>query len=65
MARSAITQGSCVFNACEDRVSHDASVRKQILRMWRTPHNNFGFLDWNIYFHKGCNYSNEANEMMQ
>ena len=28
------------------------------------PRDDFGFLDWNIYFHKGCNYSNEANEMM-
>ena len=27
-------------------------------------HDEFGFLDWNIYFHKGCNYSNETSEMM-
>ena len=25
---------------------------------------DFGFLDWNIYFHNGCNHSNDANEMM-
>ena len=30
----------------------------------QTPRNDFGFLDWNTYFHKGCNYSNEANEIM-
>ena len=30
-----------------------------------TPRDDFGFLDWNIYFHKGCDYSNEASEMMQ
>ena len=35
-----------------------------ILRAWRTSRDDFGFLDWNIYFQKGCYYSNEANEMM-
>ena len=60
----AITQGSCVFNTREHRVSRNASVRKQYLSVWRSPRDDFGFLDWNIYFHKGCNYSNEANEMM-
>ena len=64
IARSAITRGSCVFNAREHRVLRDASVRKRNLRAWRTPHDEFGFLDWNIDFHKGCNYSNETNEMM-
>ena len=29
------------------------------------PRDDIGFLDWNIYFHKWCNYSNEAFEMMQ
>ena len=61
---SAITQVSCIFNAREHRVSRDAFVRKRNLRAWRTPRDDFGFLDWNIYFHKGCNYSNEANEMV-
>ena len=64
IARSAITRDSCVFNAREHRVSRDAPVRKQNWREWRTPRDYFGFLDWNIYFHKGCNYSNEAYEMM-
>ena len=54
--RSAITWGSCVFNACEHRVSHDTSVRRRNLRAWQMPRDDFGFLDWNIYFHKGCNY---------
>ena len=44
-ARSAITWGSRVFNAREHRVSRDASVRKQNLRPWRTPHDEFDFLD--------------------
>ena len=68
-ARPAITRGSCVFNAHEHHVSRDASVRKRNVRKWNlrtwwTPRDEFGFLDWNIYFHKGCNYSNETNEMM-
>ena len=25
---------------------------------------DFGFLDWTIHFHLGCNYSNEAHEMI-
>ena len=61
---SAITQGSCVFNVREYHVLRDANVRKRKLRAWRTPRDEFGFLDWNIYFYKGCNYSNETNEMM-
>ena len=64
MAGLAITRGSCVFNTREHRVSCDATVRKRNSRVWRTPRNDFGFLDWNIYFQKGCNYSNEASEMM-
>ena len=64
MVRSAITRGSCVFNARKHRVLRDASVRNRYLRALRTPHDDFGFLDWNIYFHKGCNYLNYANEMM-
>ena len=32
IARSAITRGSCVFNAREHRVTRDASVRKRNLR---------------------------------
>ena len=52
-----ITQSSCICNMREHRVSCDA-VHK------RTPCDDFGFLDWNIYLQKGCNYSNEANEMM-
>ena len=28
------------------------------------PRDDFGFLDWNIYFQKWYNYLNEANEMM-
>ena len=58
-------QGSGIFNACEDRVLRDTSVRKWNLHVWRSLRDDFGFLDWHIYFHKGCNYSNEANEMMQ
>ena len=57
-------QGSYVFKAPEHRISRDASVRKRNLCTWQTPRNEFGFLDWNNYFHKGCNYSNETNEMM-
>ena len=53
-----------VIHAREHRVSRDAYVRKRNLRAWRTPRDEFGFLDWNIYFHKGCNYLNETNEMM-
>ena len=64
IARSAITRGSCIFNAREHYVSRDASERKRNLRAWRTPPDEFGFLDWNIYFDKGCNYSKETNEMM-
>ena len=45
-------------------VSRDASVRKRNLRTWRTPRDEFGFMDWNIYFRKGCNYSNDTIEMM-
>ena len=56
--------GRCIFNVHDHRISCDASVRKQNLRAWRTPRDDFGFLGWNIYFYKGCNYSNEANEMM-
>ena len=64
IARSAITRGRGVFNVHEHCVSCDAPVRKQNLRAWRTPRDDFGFLDWNIYFRKGCNYSNKVNEMM-
>ena len=64
MVGLAIMWDSCIFNTREHRVSRNASTRKPNLRMWRTPRNDFGFLDWNIYFHKGCNYSNEVNEMM-
>ena len=53
----------CGFNACVQHVPRDHSVRKWNLLARRTPRNDFGFLDWNIYFHKGCNYSNDANEM--
>ena len=42
-------QGSCVFNAREYHVSRDAHVRKQNLRAWQTPRDEFGFLDWNIF----------------
>ena len=28
--------------------------------MWQTSHNDFGFLDWNIYFHKGLAFSLEG-----
>ena len=27
-------------------------------------HDDFGILDWNIYFRKGCSYSNKANKMI-
>ena len=54
----------CIFNARELRILRDTSVRKQNLLAWRTPRDDFGFLGWNIYFHNGCNYSNEANEIM-
>ena len=64
IARSAIMQGSCIINARVHHVLRDTSLCKQNLREWRTPRNNFVFLDWNIYFHKGCDYLNEANEMM-
>ena len=56
------TRGSCAFNTREHRISRDTSERKRNLHMWRTPRDEFGFLDWNIYFHKGSNYSNETNE---
>ena len=55
-------QSSYVFDVHEHHLSSDASVRRRNLREWRTPRVDFGFLDWNIYFHKGCKYSNEANE---
>ena len=44
----AITRGSCVFNTREHRVLRDATVRKRNSRAWRTPRNDFGFLDGNI-----------------
>ena len=59
MVDSAFSNYAGVFNAREHRVSRDASVRKRNLRAWRTPRDEFGFLDWNIYFHKGCNYLNK------
>ena len=37
IARSANYAGNCVFNSREPCVLHDASVRKRILRAWRTP----------------------------
>ena len=49
MARSEISQGSCISNACEHRVSHDASVRKRSSRAWWMLRDDFGFLDLNIY----------------
>ena len=49
---------SCVFNAREHCVLRDVSVRK-----WNLC-NEFGFLDWNISFHKGCNHLNEVNEFL-
>ena len=48
----------------EHRVLRYASVRKRNLREWRTPRDEFGFLNWSIHFYKGCNYSNETNGMM-
>ena len=57
-------RGRCIFDAREHRLLRDASVRKWNLHAWRPPRNEFDFLDWNIYFHKGCNYLNEANEMV-
>ena len=42
------------------RVLRVASVRERNLRVWQTPRDDFGFLEWNIYFHKGCNYSNDV-----
>ena len=64
-ARSAITRGSWVFSACEHCVcvSRNASARKLNLCPWPTPRDDFSFLDGNIYFHKGCNYLNDANEI--
>ena len=41
------------INEREHCVSRDASVRKWNLRGWWTPRGEFGFSDWNIYFHKG------------
>ena len=64
IAHSAITQGSCVFNGHVHRISYDASVHQCYLGMWWTPCNDFGFLDWNIYFHEGCNFSNDSTEIM-
>ena len=58
IACSAVTRGSCVFNACDHRILHDVSVSKRNLRSWRTARDDFGFLDWQIYFHKECNYMN-------
>ena len=52
IARSAITRFSGVFKA---RVHRDAELTRD----------DFDFFDWYIYFHEPCNYSNDANEMMQ
>ena len=40
-----LPKGSCVFNVPKHHVSLNASVPKQNLRTWQTPHNDFGFLD--------------------
>ena len=51
IARSAITQGSCVLSMREHLVSH-LYANKIYVCDDRNP-DEFGFLDWNIYFHKG------------
>ena len=62
-AHSAIMRGSGIFNVPVHHVSHDVSVRNRNLRMWWTPCNDFDSLDWNIYLHEGCNYSNNTNDL--
>ena len=43
--------GLVAYLTCKHRLSRDMSASKGNLHPWQTPRDDFGFLDWNIYFY--------------